>query len=94
MFLFVFIFVFFYYVRYVYFARPDSIQNGISVYQARRNMGVTLAARIKEVWGADHGIDVVIPIPDTSRTSALSLANTLGVPYQEGLIKNRYIART
>lgn len=58
-------------------------------------MGVTLADRIKLVWGdSNHGIDVVVPIPDTSRTSALSLANALGVPYQEGLIKNRYIART
>ena len=80
--------------EYVYFARPDSVLDGVSVYQARMGMGRTLAASVKQTWGEDHGVDVVVPIPDTSRTSALALATSLGVPYQEALIKNRYIART
>jgi amidophosphoribosyltransferase len=80
--------------EYVYFARPDSVLDGVSVYQARMGMGRTLAANVKKTWGEDHGVDVVVPIPDTSRTSALALATSLGVPYQEALIKNRYIART
>ena len=79
--------------EHVYLARPDSIMDGISVYKARLRMGDKLADKIKRVW-PDHDIDVVVPIPDTSRTSALQLANTLGVKYREGFIKNRYIGRT
>ncbi|KXX64307.1 amidophosphoribosyltransferase [Marichromatium gracile] len=79
--------------EFVYFARPDSIIDNISVHKARSRMGKKLAAKIKREWG-DHDIDVVIPVPDTSRTAALQLANHLGVPYAEGFIKNRYIART
>lgn len=79
--------------EHVYFARPDSVIDGIYVYEARLGMGRKLAEKIREQW-SDYTIDVVIPIPDTSRSSALELANTLGVPYREGFIKNRYIGRT
>ncbi len=79
--------------EFVYFARPDSIIDNISVHKARSRMGKKLAAKIKREW-SNHDIDVVIPIPDTSRTAALQLANHLGVPYAEGFIKNRYIGRT
>ncbi len=79
--------------EYVYFARPDSIIDGISVYKARMRMGEYLAEKIKRVV-PDHDIEVVIPIPDTSRTSALQLSYRLGVMYREGFIKNRYIGRT
>ncbi len=79
--------------EYVYFARPDSIIDDIFVHKARSRMGAKLAKKIKREW-PDHDIDVVIPIPDTSRTSALALANKLGVHYTEGFIKNRYIGRT
>ncbi|MBS1218605.1 MAG: glutamine phosphoribosyl pyrophosphate amidotransferase [Proteobacteria bacterium] len=79
--------------EYVYLARPDSIMDDVSVYKARLRMGEKLAAKILRTW-PDHDIDVVIPIPDTSRTSALQLANTLGLLYREGFIKNRYIGRT
>jgi amidophosphoribosyltransferase len=79
--------------EYVYLARPDSIMEGISVYKARLSMGEKLAEKIQREWAA-HSIDVVIPIPDTSRTAALEMANHLGVPYREGFVKNRYIART
>jgi amidophosphoribosyltransferase len=79
--------------EYVYMARPDSIIDNVSVYKARLRMGEKLAKKILRVR-PDHDIDVVIPIPDTSRTSALQLANTLGIKYREGFIKNRYIGRT
>jgi len=79
--------------EHVYFARPDSIMDGISVYKARLRMGEFLAHKINRSY-PEHDIDVVLPIPDTSRTSALSLAYHLGVRYSEGFIKNRYIGRT
>jgi len=79
--------------EHVYFARPDSIIDKISVHKARLRMGEYLADKILRVF-PKHDIDVVIPIPDTSRTSALPLANKLGVLYREGFVKNRYIGRT
>jgi amidophosphoribosyltransferase len=79
--------------EFVYFARPDSVMDGIYVHKTRLRMGERLAAKIKRVW-ADQDIDVVIPIPDTSRTAALQMANELGLRYREGFIKNRYIGRT
>ena len=74
--------------EHVYMARPDSIIDGVSVYQARLIMGEKLAANIKKKH-PDHDIDVVMPIPDTSRTSALQCSYALGLPYREGFIKNR-----
>ena len=79
--------------EYVYFARPDSMIENISVHKARMRMGVTLGEKILRER-PDHDIDVVIPIPDTSRDSALELANVLNVKYREGFIKNRYVGRT
>tara|TARA_R110002110_G_scaffold166602_2_gene367258 strand:- start:4269 stop:5786 length:1518 start_codon:yes stop_codon:yes gene_type:complete len=79
--------------EYVYFARPDSIIDKISVYKLRKNLGNYLAEKIKTDW-PDHDIDVVIPIPETSRNAAIPLANNLGVEIREGFVKNRYIGRT
>jgi amidophosphoribosyltransferase len=79
--------------EFVYFARPDSVIDNVSVYKARLRMGEALGARIL-TERPEHDIDVVIPIPDTSRTAALQAAHVLGVKYREGFIKNRYIGRT
>jgi amidophosphoribosyltransferase len=79
--------------EYVYLARPDSLIDGASVYEARLNMGEKLAHKIRRQY-SELDIDVVIPIPDSSRPSGLQLALTLGVPYREGFVKNRYIGRT
>ncbi|WP_349255653.1 amidophosphoribosyltransferase [Brevundimonas sp.] len=79
--------------EYVYLARPDSLIDGASVYESRLNMGEKLAEKIRRQYG-HLKIDVVIPIPDSSRPSALQLAHGLGVPYREGFVKNRYIGRT
>ena len=79
--------------EYVYLARPDSVIDGISVYETRLRMGESLAEKIERQYG-DLDIDVVIPIPDSSRPAAMQLALKLGVEYREGFIKNRYIGRT
>ncbi|MEZ5646652.1 MAG: amidophosphoribosyltransferase [Burkholderiaceae bacterium] len=79
--------------EYVYLARPDSVLDGISVYQARLNLGKTLAKRVVSTVPPGE-IDVVIPIPESSRPSAMELAHLLGRPYREGFVKNRYVGRT
>ncbi len=79
--------------EFVYLARPDSVIDGISVYQARLNMGETLAQRVISTMPPSE-IDVVIPIPESSRPSAMQLAQKLGKPYREGFVKNRYVGRT
>ncbi len=79
--------------EYIYLARPDSVIDKIPVYKSRLNMGKKLAQKILKEH-PNHDIDVVIPIPDTSRTSAFALAQQLGVEYSEGFVKNRYIGRT
>ena len=79
--------------EHVYFARPDSVIDGIPVYGARIKMGEKLGNRIIEE-NPEHGIDVVMPIPDSGRISAMEVARTLGVEYREGFVKNRYVGRT
>ena len=79
--------------EFVYLARPDSVMDGISVYQARLNLGETLAKRVISTVPPSE-IDVVIPIPESSRPSAMQLAQLLGLPYREGFVKNRYVGRT
>jgi amidophosphoribosyltransferase len=79
--------------EYVYLARPDSVLDGASVYQCRINMGIKLAEKIRREW-AGLPIDVVIPIPSTSRTAALEIATRLNLPYREGFVRNRYVGRT
>lgn len=79
--------------EFVYFARPDSFIDGISVYASRVNMGRKLGEKIAREW-ADIDIDVVIPIPETSCDIALEIANVLDLPYRQGFVKNRYIGRT
>jgi amidophosphoribosyltransferase len=79
--------------EYVYLARPDSVLDSISVYQARLNLGKTLAKRVVSTVPPSQ-IDVVIPIPESSRPSAMELAQLLGLPYREGFVKNRYVGRT
>jgi amidophosphoribosyltransferase len=79
--------------EYVYLARPDSIIDGIAVHKMRLRMGEKLARKLLREW-PDHDIDVVIPIPDTSRTAALQMAYEMDLKYREGFIKNRYIGRT
>jgi amidophosphoribosyltransferase len=79
--------------EFVYLARPDSVMDGVSVYHARLNMGETLAQRVINTLPPNE-IDVVIPIPESSRPSAMQLAQKLGKPYREGFVKNRYVGRT
>ncbi len=79
--------------EYVYLARPDSVMDGVSVYQARLNLGETLAQRLISTIPPNE-IDVVIPIPESSRPSAMQLAQRIGKPYREGFVKNRYVGRT
>ena len=79
--------------EYVYFARPDSLMNGVSVYQSRILMGQKLGQKIAKEW-KDVDIDVVIPIPETSCDAALEIARILNKPYRQGFVKNRYVGRT
>ncbi|MEJ5029854.1 amidophosphoribosyltransferase [Comamonas sp. MYb21] len=79
--------------EFVYLARPDSVLDGMSVYQARLNLGESLATRVISMVPPNE-IDAVIPIPESSRPSAMQLAQLLGKPYREGFVKNRYVGRT
>ena len=79
--------------EFVYFARPDSMIDNVSVHKARMRMGQKLGEKILRLR-PDHDIDTVIPIPDSSRDAALEIANTLGIKYREGFVKNRYVGRT
>ena len=79
--------------EYVYFARPDSMMDNVSVHKARMRMGQKLGEKILRLR-PDHDIDTIIPIPDTSRDAALEMSNVLGVKYREGFVKNRYVGRT
>jgi amidophosphoribosyltransferase len=79
--------------EHVYFARPDSIMDGVSVYRARLRQGERLAAKVHQLR-PNHDIDVIVPIPDSSRVAAQAMAQVLGVKFREGLVKNRYIGRT
>ncbi|KAI3616603.1 amidophosphoribosyltransferase, partial [Moniliophthora roreri] len=81
--------------EYVYLARPDSVLDGISVYRSRMAMGDALAVEVQRVLSENKlSVDVVIPVPDTSRVAALNLAQKLNLPYREGFVKNRYVGRT
>ena len=83
--------------EYIYFARPDSVLDGVSVYESRINMGKKLSSNIVQKFkekGLTMDIDVIIPVPETSRITALEIANHLKIPYREGFIINRYIPRT
>ncbi|MDJ1371384.1 amidophosphoribosyltransferase [Gulosibacter molinativorax] len=79
--------------EYVYLARPDSVMNGISVYDTRLNMGEKLARKVEREMDVSD-VDVVMPIPDSARPSAMQVAHVLGIPYREGFYKNRYVGRT
>ena len=81
--------------EYVYLSRPDSVLNGVPVYQSRANMGVALAEKIKREWSTyKDDIDVIIAVPETSRTCAIEMARALDIPLREGFVKNRYVGRT
>jgi amidophosphoribosyltransferase len=79
--------------EYVYFSRPDSVIDGISVHQARCNMGDALAKKLQSMR-PDHDIEVVMCVPDSGRIAAMQMAETLGIPFREGFVKNRYVGRT
>jgi len=82
--------------EYVYFARPDTVIDGIRVDAARQSMGYMLADKIKSLLSGEAlaEVDAIIPVPETARTSALTVAKRLQIPYREGFVKNRYVFRT